>query len=95
MDQRQGRIFEIAGDAHLFAEQRVVEHPRRIGHLGGECEEQEHVGDVQRPAAMQHFGGGEREAPIQENAGIDQRRGVAGDEDEDLGGVAQTIVPQR
>jgi hypothetical protein len=42
MDQRQRRVLEIAGDAHFLAEQRVVEHPRRIGHLGGEREEQEH-----------------------------------------------------
>ena len=59
MDQRQRRVLEIAGDAHFLAEQRVVEHPRRIGHLGGEREEQEHIGDVEGPAAVQHLGRGE------------------------------------
>ena len=86
-----GILHEIE-HAHLFGIERVVEAVRDIGDLGEIDREQEHMRHIDLPGALEHAGGGDDEAVRLHGAAIDEGRGVAGDEDEDLGGVAETVI---
>ena len=65
---------------------------RDIGDLGEIDREQEHVRDVDLPGALEHAGAGDDEAVLAHGAAIDEGRGVAGDEDEDFGGVGKAVI---
>src|SRR6185312_16510710 len=52
----------------------------------------EYMCDIDLPGAAEHAGGRDHEAPLQHGAAIHEGRGVAGDEDEDFGGVRKSVV---
>ena len=54
--------------------------------------EQEHVRDIDLPGALQDAGARDDEAALAHRAAVDEGRGIAGDEDEDLGRVAEAVI---
>jgi hypothetical protein len=66
-----------------------------VGDLGEKNREQEHMRDIDLPDPPQDARGGDHEAGFQHGAAIDERRGIAGDEDEDLGGVGKAVIADR
>ena len=52
------------------------------------------MGSVELPAALEHLHGHVDEAALFQRAAVDQCGGVARDEDEDLGGVAEAEVAE-
>ena len=69
--------------------ERVLETGGDVGNLGEEDREQEHMRDIDLPDPPQDARGRDHEAGLAHRAAIDERRGVARDEDEDFGGVAE------
>src|SRR5262249_56570154 len=65
---------------------------RDVGNLGEIDREQEDVGDVDLPGPPQDAGAGEDEAAFAHFLAVDEGGGVAGDEDENLGRVAEAVV---
>ena len=95
LDERHVRVIQEVEDAHLLAVERVLEGGRQIGDLGEVDDEQEHVGDVDLPGPPQDAGARDHQAALAHRPPIDECRGVARNEDEDLGGVAEAIVADR
>ena len=75
--------------------QRVFETGGDVGNLREEDREQEHMRDIDLPDPAQDPRGRDHEAGFQHGAAIDERRGIAGDEDEDFGGVGKTVIADR
>ena len=48
--------------------------------------------DVNLPGALEYAGAGDDEALLAHGAAVDEGRGIAGDEDEDFGGVAKAVI---
>ena len=65
---------------------------RDIGDLGEIDREQEHMRDIDLPGALEQAGGGDDEAMLLHGAAVDEGRGIAGDEDEDFGGVGKAVI---
>ncbi len=95
LDDGHVRLLEKIHDAHLFAVERVLETGGDVGNLGQEDREQEHMRDIDLPDPPQDPRGRDHDADLQHRAAIDERRGVAGDEDEDLGGVGKSVIADR
>ena len=51
--------------------------------------------DVDLPDPLEDARGGDDEALLQHRAAIDERRGVAGNENEDFRGVAEAVIADR
>ena len=85
-------LLEEIERVHFFGVERIVEARRDIGDLGHVDREQEDVRDVDLPGALQDARARDDEAALAHGAAIDEGRGVAGDEDEDFGGVAEAVV---
>ena len=85
-------LLEKIIDAHFLRVQRVVEPVRGVDDFRKENREQEHVGHVDLPDPAQDPCGRDHEAGLAHGAAVDKGRGVAGDEDENLGGVAESVA---
>src|SRR6185369_1072763 len=79
----------------FLAVERVLETGGDVGNFGEEDREQEHVRDVDLPDPAQDPRGRHHEAGLQHRAAIDKGGGVAGDEDEDFGGVGKSVIADR
>ena len=97
-DKRIQHRFQRAVEEGLnieFLNERGVSiaycHPRD---LRDEEDEQQDVGRVELPAALEHLHGHVDEAALFQRTAIDQCGRVARDEDEDLGGVAEAEVAE-
>ena len=88
-DEGFSRIFQVIADLKLIREQRVVEEFQRIRDLGVEDHEQAQMRDVQLPDTPVNAREPHRHAFPPEHRSIRQGGGVAGDENEHLGGVAE------
>src|SRR6185503_4167798 len=86
LNDRDVRIAQEVEDAHLLCIERVVERMRHPGDLGEIDREQEDVGDVDLPAALEDARRGDDEAVLTHGAAVDEGGRVAGYEDEYLGG---------
>jgi hypothetical protein len=53
------------------------------------------VRDIDLPDPAQDARGRDHEAGLQHGAAVNERRGIAGDEDEDFGGVAEAVIAER
>ena len=82
-------------NSHFIGIERVVDAGGDVGNLGEEHREQEHVGDIDLPDPAQDARTADQEARLQHRAAIHERRGVTGDENEDLGGVAEAVIADR
>src|SRR5262249_15078953 len=85
-------LLEEIEDVHLLGVERVLEARGDVGDLGEIDREQEHVGDVDLPGSPQDVGAGDAEAAFAHLLAVDERGGVAGDEDEDFRRVAEAVV---
>ena len=57
--------------------------------------EQNDVSDVELPDPLEQPGGADDEPALQHHLGVDERSGVAGYENEQVGGVAEAVIPGR
>ena len=89
LDDGDVRLLEEIHDPHFFGIERVLETGGDVGDFGEEDREQKHMRDIDLPDPPQDARGRHHEAGLAHGAAIDERRGVAGDENEDLGGVAE------
>ena len=89
-----GLLQEIE-NAHFFGIERVLESARDIGDLRQIDREQENMRDIDLPGALEDARAGDDKAAIAHRAAIDEGGGVAGNEDEDLGGVAEAVIADR
>ena len=92
LKDRDVGLFEEIEDIHFLGVERIVERRRDIGDLGHEDREQKDVRDVDLPGAPQHARARDDEAALAHGAAIDESRGVAGNEDEDLGRVGKAVI---
>ena len=92
LDQRHVRLLEEIEDAHLLGVERIVEASGHIGDFRHVDHEQENMRGVDLPGAAQDPGRGQHEAALVHRPAVDERRRIAGDEYEDLGGVAEAVV---
>ena len=92
LDDGDVRLLQEIEDAHFLGVERVFERGRDVGDFRQEDHEQKDVGDVDLPDPLHDPRGRDHEAEIAHRPAVDEGRGVAGDEDEDLGGVAETVV---
>ena len=51
------------------------------------------MGDVELPDALGEAGGADDKAALQHHPGIDERRGVPRNEDEQIRGIAEAVIP--
>jgi hypothetical protein len=63
--------------------------------LSEEDREQKHVCDVDLPHPAQNARGRHNEAGIAHRTAVDKGSGVAGNENEDFGGVAESVIADR
>ncbi len=89
LDDGDIRLLEEIHDPHLFGVERVLEAGGDVGDFRKKDREQEHVGDINLPDAAQDARGRHHEAGLKHRTAIDEGRGVAGDEDENLGRVGE------
>ncbi len=90
-DRDVGLLEEIE-DIHFLGVERVVERRRDIGDLRHEDRKQKDVRHVDLPGTPQHARAGDDDAALAHGAAIDESRGVAGNEDEDLGRVGKAVI---
>ncbi len=83
------RLLQKVRDTHLFGVDRVLHDEDRVADLGGEDHEEEDMRDIELPDAAIDLRGREKRPVRRKRAAIDQRGGVARDEDEHLGGVVE------
>ena len=95
LDDGDVRLLEKIHDAHFFRIQRVLETGGDVGNFGEEDREQEHVRDVDLPDPAHDPRGRHHEAGLQHRAAVDEGGSVAGDEDEDFGGVGKSVIADR
>ena len=63
-----------------------------IGNLGHEDREQEDMRDIDLPGALEDARAGDQRAALAHRAAVHEGGGIAGDEDEDFGGVAEAVI---
>ncbi len=85
-------LLEEIEDAHFLAVERVLEARRDVGDFGEEDREQEDMRDIDLPDPAQDARRRNHEADLQHRAAVDEGRRIAGDEDEDFGGVGKAVV---
>ena len=66
-----------------------------IGDLGNEDDEQEDMRHVDLPGALEDAGAGHYKSALAHRPAVDEGGGITGNEDEQLGGVAESIIAQR
>ncbi len=92
LEDRDVGLFEKIEDIHFLGVKRIVEGRRDIGDFRHEDREQKNMRHVDLPGAPQHARAGDDDAALVHGAAIDESRGVAGDEDEDFGGVGKAVI---
>ncbi len=92
LDDRYVGLLEKIENVHLFRIKRVLEADRHVRYLGEIDREEKDMGDVDLPGAAQDAGPGHHEAALPHFLPVYKRRGIAGDENEDLGRVAEAVI---
>src|SRR5262249_4487946 len=88
-------LLEKIEDVHLFRVERILEAGSHVGNLCEIDRKQKDVRDIDLPGTPQDAGAGDDEATLAHVLGVDEGGGIAGDENEDFGRVAETIVANR
>ena len=92
LPQRFGRIVDQADDVELVDQFGIAEAQRQIADRGDIDHEQDDVGDIELPDALGQPRGADDEAAFQHHPGIDEGGGIAGNENEQVGGVAEPVI---
>src|SRR5713226_1748687 len=87
LDDRDVRLLEKIHDAHFFRVQRVLETGGDVGNLREKDREQKYMGDINLPDPPQDARGRHHETGLKHRAAVYERRGIARDENENLGGA--------
>ena len=82
-------------DVHFLGKEWVLKSARNIGDLGHENHEQKNVSHVELPDPLEDTRTCHDKAALAHRAAIDERGGIAGNEDEQLGCVAKPIIAKR
>src|SRR6202035_103457 len=73
----------------------VLETGGDVGNLREKDREQKYMRDVNLPDPPQDAGGRHHETGLKHSAAVNERRGIARDENENLGGVAESVIADR
>ncbi len=92
--QRLGRVVDEACDIELVDDLGIAELQREIADRDDVNHEQDDVGDVELPDPLGQACGADEEAAFDHHPGVDERGGIAGNENEEVGGVAETVIPR-
>src|SRR4029077_7969032 len=92
LPKRLGRIVDQADDVELVHQFGIAETQREIADRGDIDHEQDDVGDIELPDPLGQPGGADDEATFQHHPGIDEGGGISGNEDEEVGCVAKSVV---
>jgi hypothetical protein len=92
--QGLGGVVDEAGDVELVDEVGIAEAQRQVADCGDIDHEQDDMGDVELPDALGQPGRADDEAALQHHPGVDERGSIAGNEDEQVGGVAEAVIPR-
>ncbi len=92
LPQRFGGVVDQADDVELVDQLGIAEPQCEIADRGDIDHEQDDMGDIELPDPLGQPGGADDEAAFQHHPGIDERGGIAGDEDEQVGGVAEPVI---
>jgi hypothetical protein len=88
-------VLEKQKDVVLIAVHRIVEAARRARDLRDKKQEQENMRDVEMPGPFQQPLGGGEKLPVGNRRTVDEAGGISGNEDKELGGVAEAIIAKR
>ena len=95
LKQHGARVLEKFDDAHFVQVQRVADAGRDIGNFRDVDGDEEHMRQIDLPDPPHDARGRDQPAGFLHGAAIHERRGVAGDENENLGGVAESVTADR
>ncbi|MGY4487942.1 hypothetical protein ACVWWR_007133 [Bradyrhizobium sp. LM3.2] len=90
--QRLGGVVDQTGDVELVDHLGIAEAQRQIADRGDVDHEQDDVCDVELPDPLGQPRGADEKATLKHHPGIDEGGGVAGDEDEQVGGVGKAVI---
>ena len=93
--QRFDGAVDQACDIELVDDLGVAEALRDIADRNDIDHEQDDVGDIELPDPLGQPGGADDEAAFEHHPGVDKGGGIAGDENEQIGGVAEAVIPCR
>ena len=85
-------VLEEIEHAHFLAVEWIGKAVCDIGDLSEIDGEQEYVRHIDLPGPLEHAGAGDDEAVLAHGAAIDEGRSIAGNEDEDLGRIAEAVI---
>src|SRR5204863_2029408 len=95
LEVRLDRIVDQACNVELVDQFRLVIALRQKADGCDVDDEQENVRDVELPHALEQLGGADQEAALEHHLRVDEGGGVAGDEDEQVGCVAEAVIARR
>ena len=95
LPQRFGGLVDEARHVEFVDHLGIAEAQRQIGDRGDVDHEQDDMGDIELPDPLGQARGADDEAAVEHHPRIDEGGGVAGDEDEEVGGVREAVIPRR
>ena len=82
-------------DLHFLGVKRLLQADGNVGNFRNQDREQQHVRGIDLPDPPQDARGRNLEAGLEHRTAVNERRGVARDENEDFGGVAESVTADR
>src|SRR5260370_21627982 len=92
LNHGQAGLLEEIGDRDFFGVKRFIETDGDVGDFRNHDREQQYVGGIYLPDPSQDARGRNHEAGLQQRTAVNERRGVTGDEDENLRGIAEPVA---
>jgi len=92
LPQRLGGVVDQADHVELVDQFGIAKAQRQIADRGDVDHEQDDMGDIELPDALGQPGGADDEAAVQHHPRIDEGGGVSGNENEQVGGVAEPVI---
>src|ERR1700722_12057038 len=89
------RLVDQAGDVEFVEDVRRGISCRDIADHDDVDREQDDIGGIELPCALEYPGGTDKGTALQHDAAVGNRCGVAGDEDERIGSAAESKIPDR
>ncbi len=93
MHERIDRIVHQAGDVELIHEMAEVPSMGDIVDCGGIEQKEQQLRDIELPSTLPQSGGANDEPAFNHHPGIDQGGRVTGNEYEEIGSVAEPVIP--
>jgi hypothetical protein len=92
LPQGFGRVVDQADNVEFVDQLGIAEAQRQVADRGDVDHEQDDMGDIELPDPLGQPSRADDEAAFQHHPGIDEGGGVAGNEDEQVGGVTEPVI---